>query len=884
MFAGTLTTDFGVRSRWNPSSVTMRRTIVVALTGFIAIVNIFMFSAYVALSRSDTLREGEEDLGTTYAAISVPLDGTVRKISTLLHRAAASARGDGMHRLADKGLMSDLDHTAEVTRLFIFTRNGRSYEAAAGFMLPTPSASAPDLPQTVLKPDQLSFYRGRPDGSEFDGKLIAALSGRGTLTYAAGVIDQRIDALTNLPRAIGANVSVALVGAHDEILVRSTAARSLSADDLAIARGNRQNPDESQFYSLSPLSGTDLHILIAIDNGADFDALMKKIDLATAILIMLLLGTLTLGAFLINWDGRSSDVAQSLLAEAGEAVREIERQANVLHAIEAGLPILMYQRENVDGAWVYQFFSGDDALFLGYRPDEIYGPHGRNTSLVHEDDREQLKKMRDAIFRSGGGSWTWEYRMLTRDGEIRWIRAAGQIFVRDGVETSSVGMLLDVSDEMSANQLAQDAYQFDKLTGISTRAYFEETVGIVLHHIARSESAAVLICDIDGFTEINEAYGYETGDRLLCEMVETAKNLLRSDDVLARLGPDTIGVLATIKDESDNVVLAEKLMAALERRYDINGHHIALTVSIGVTVASNGGEKPSDLLRYAEIALDRAKEAGGSTYRLHSDEMSTAALALASSKERLRDAVEHEQFELYYQPKVDVASGRVAGCEALIRWNHPELGFQSPAEFIPLAESTGLIVKIGEWVVRAACRQHARWHAVGFDPGPISVNVSPIQFARTDVPAMIRRVLKETGVPGSALHVEITESAMVSFSDEFLHVLEEIRELGIEIELDDFGTGYSSLSYLRRLPLSVMKVDQCFVRGALTNSSDAAIVHAVIQLAREFGLRTIAEGAETPEQVKFLKAAGADSVQGYFFSKPLPAGDFAQFVNARTAA
>jgi EAL domain-containing protein (putative c-di-GMP-specific phosphodiesterase class I) len=312
---------------------------------------------------------------------------------------------------------------------------------------------------------------------------------------------------------------------------------------------------------------------------------------------------------------------------------------------------------------------------------------------------------------------------------------------------------------------------------------------------------------------------------------------------------------------------------------------LTITLSAGVAVPHDARTTVNDLIQEAESAAERARDAGGNRCLAYSAEMTRESSARVALRGGLRDALERgDQFELQYQPQVNLRSGRIVGCEALLRWHHPADGLRPPGEFIPLAEQSGLIVPIGRWVMLEACRQYVAWRDAGLPPIPISINVSVVQFARSNVLDLIAQALRTTGAPPGAIDIEITETVLADCSDRFVEELEAIRRLGVGIQLDDFGVGFSSLGYLRRLPLSILKIDQSFVRGALANPKDAAIVRSVVDLASNLGLSTIAEGIETAAQLTFAREAGCDAMQGWYVSRAMPAADFSRFLVDQAAS
>jgi EAL domain-containing protein (putative c-di-GMP-specific phosphodiesterase class I) len=368
------------------------------------------------------------------------------------------------------------------------------------------------------------------------------------------------------------------------------------------------------------------------------------------------------------------------------------------------------------------------------------------------------------------------------------------------------------------------------------------------------------------------------GDDVLRAVGMTLSKDVKGAHDVARLDADKFAFVVDVKTVEEAMALAADAVNALGRSHKIEGHSIELSVSAGVAVPRHFTVGASDLMHDADSALERARSAGGGAFRLYSDEMGIESTARATLKEQLREAIDRGEFELHYQPKIDLATQRVIGCEALIRWKHPAFGYQAPGRFIPIAEQSGLIVPIGAWVVAEACRQYAAWRAAGVPVVPIAVNISAVQFARCDVYELIASAMAASGTPAGGIDIEVTESLFIDCSSELVATLQNIHRLGVEIGLDDFGTGFSSLGYLKQLPLSIIKADQSFVRGAVDNASDAAIVRSIVRMTSELGLRVIAEGVETLEQVQFARAAGCAEAQGYYFSPPLMAHDFAWYL------
>jgi diguanylate cyclase (GGDEF)-like protein/PAS domain S-box-containing protein len=555
-----------------------------------------------------------------------------------------------------------------------------------------------------------------------------------------------------------------------------------------------------------------------------------------------------------------------------EERNELRRQNEFVRAIDDSLPVIMYERIIMGDDWEYRFTSDRFVEVFGYPPD---GPGRTWSKLLHPDDRARISRSYARALSLGGGTWRAEFRARTILGNVAWFRAMVRIEVRDGREVRSIGILHDISDEKLSEERAARIRERDELTGLSSPNRLERTLAAALERwIATGRCFAVVVVDIDEFREFNAAYGVEAGDSVLCGMAKTLRDLARADELVARIGWDQFAFVGFSESLAEGRTFAQLLVDRLSVAYPVGDASVTVTVSAGVALPEDPDTTSAGMLHNASIAVAAATAAGGHTERAYSTAMGADNLARMTLKTDLRDAEALGQFELYYQPKVDIASGRVSGCEALIRWNHPTLGLQPPVMFIPASEATGSIVPIGEWVLHEACRQSVRWRQAGIAAVPIAVNVSAIQFASTDVFEVLWRAFAATGAGPGAIDIEVTESVFIGFSDELVSTLAKIRGLGVEIALDDFGTGFSSLACLARLPLSILKIDQSFVRGAVSNSSDAAIVRWVVRLARELGLRAVAEGVETEEQLEFLRSIGCAEAQGFYYSGPVPADDF----------
>jgi diguanylate cyclase (GGDEF)-like protein/PAS domain S-box-containing protein len=426
----------------------------------------------------------------------------------------------------------------------------------------------------------------------------------------------------------------------------------------------------------------------------------------------------------------------------------------------------------------------------------------------------------------------------------------------------------------SEEQLRQLAH-YDNLTGLPNRVLFLDRLDQALSQARRNTwTLAVMFLDLDRFKNVNDTLGHGAGDLLLRQLSERIAACVRSGDTVGRLSGDEFAVvLSSLTSPEDAGIVAQKMMAALTRPFDLDGKEVFASASIGITLYPGDANEREALLRNADTAMYRAKEMGRNRVQFYTPEMNARAMEKLDLENSLRKALLRSEFELHYQPKVSLANGEVTGVEALLRWRHPELGTMAPAEFIPMLEETGLIIPVGEWVIRTACRQIRQWQAAGMRPARVAVNLSPRQFQASGLEATIARILEEEGIEHQLLELEITESSIVADTEEATRTLEILNSLGVRVTIDDFGTGYSSLSYLKRFSVDALKIDSSFVRDITTDPDDAAITKAIITMAHSLELAVIAEGVETEEQLRFLSANGCDQVQGYYFSCALPAAE-----------
>ncbi|WP_281984626.1 putative bifunctional diguanylate cyclase/phosphodiesterase [Azonexus hydrophilus] len=511
----------------------------------------------------------------------------------------------------------------------------------------------------------------------------------------------------------------------------------------------------------------------------------------------------------------------------------------------------------------------------GYSAEEVIGQSGR--FLVRDDFNQRgLGTIREALrCRREAHAILRNYR---KDGSLFW----NELFiapVRDesgSMTTHFVSILNDVSERISYEQQLEFHANHDALTGLANRNLLNDRIAQALAQ-ARADGllVGVLLLDLDRFKLINDGFGHSPANELLKSVAHRLNQSVRDTDTVARLGGDEfVVVIGRLQSADDLSIVAGKILRSLNQPFIMEGKEIFVTASVGAALYPRDGDHGEILLRNADVAMYRVKEHGRNNYRFYAPEMTHMAIDRLDMEGNLRRALERDELQVYYQPLVDLGSGGIVGAEALVRWQHPRIGMIQPGEFIPLAEDTGLIIPLGQLVLRQVCTDILDWQAADLPPVKISINLSARQFRQDDLSATIRNVLDETGVEGGRLAFELTESMVMHDVENTLVTLRELKKLGATISLDDFGTGYSSLSYLKRFPIDTLKIDRSFVRDIHQDKDDAAIAHAVIAMAHKLGIKVIAEGVETRDQLRLLSEFSCDEIQGYLFSRPVPVGEF----------
>lgn len=526
---------------------------------------------------------------------------------------------------------------------------------------------------------------------------------------------------------------------------------------------------------------------------------------------------------------------------------------------------------------IVEFNRAAEQVF-GYTKAEVLGAP---IDLLYADTSEgrQLHK------NTQDGGFTGEVANKKKNGDIFYSYVSASV-MRDatGAPVGVMGISRDITERKRAEEIIVRQAYHDALTNLANRRLFMDRLTQALTRVQwHKRIVSVLFLDLDHFKSINDALGHSVGDLLLQAVAGRLTTCVRQGDTVARLGGDEFAIaLADVARTSDIPKVAQKIIDTLSRPYVLEGRELFITTSIGICIYPDDAQDAETLVKNADVAMYRAKKHGRNNYQHYSPDMNAQAFERLAIETSLRHALEREEFFLEYQPQVDIETGRIIGYEALVRWRHPDLGVMPPGKFIPLAEESGLIVAIGEWVLRSACAQNKAWQAAGFPPIRVAVNVSPRQLRHESLLGAVGRALRETGLHPNWLELELTESIMQD-ADEAIRLLSQLQAIGVQIAIDDFGTGYSSLNHLKRYPIHKLKIDQSFVRDVTHDPHDRAIVTAIIALAHSLNLKAIAEGVETEEQLAYLRSLKCDEAQGYFLGRPMPAQNATKLLAQVTA-
>jgi diguanylate cyclase (GGDEF)-like protein/PAS domain S-box-containing protein len=557
--------------------------------------------------------------------------------------------------------------------------------------------------------------------------------------------------------------------------------------------------------------------------------------------------------------GLASSIASKTESEKGNS-----SQNSIPSLDEHYREVLAFQPET------FQFVKANSLACMdtGFTPEEIR--QKTFIDLAPTLDPKKLSRMCDSLINNIRPLVSFETTFYRKDGTTYPAECKLQLVRPKDSQAEILVWVQDITErKQMENTIRQMAY-YDSLTGLPNRNLLNDRLAVALANASRNnQKVAIFFLDLDHFKTINDSLGHEAGDQLLQQVSLRIRKIMRKQDTIARMGGDEFIVLIPgLLDTDHTARLAEKILDAITPVFKIGENELYVGCSIGISIFPDDGMEIKTLLKNSDLAMYRAKEKGRNTFQLYTPSMNFKAMERLAVEKNLRKALDREEFELYYQPKVDLKSGQIAGMEALIRWDSPELGLVMPDQFIPIAEETRLIIQLGHWVLVTACRQARLWQEAGLPQIPISVNLSVVQFTHPNLVSEIDKVLKQMKIPAHQLELEITESVLMQDTTLAVSILNKLSQLGIKISIDDFGTGYSSLNYLKNLPLDYLKIDQTFIKD-FSLQANSAITKAIVTLAQSLNMKTIAEGVETEEQRKFLAELNCDVAQGYLFSKPI---------------
>jgi len=580
----------------------------------------------------------------------------------------------------------------------------------------------------------------------------------------------------------------------------------------------------------------------------------------------------------VERDSAGSPLRMAGTARDITAIRRAERERRV------ALEVLRSMSEAVGVIDLeFRFISVNPAFsrITGYSEEEVVG---QNSKLLDSSQHSQdfYRRVRDILERTG--HWAGEMWQKRKDSEefLGWIEMSE---VRDsqGLRSHFVAVVNDITDKKRAEQELRYLANYDTLTGLPNRALLSERLGRAIVRARRQETrVAVLFLDLDRFKDINDSLGHAAGDRLLKAAATRLQATVSASDTVARLGGDEFTVVLEDVESLPAVErMAREILNAFSMPLEVDERHdVSITPSLGISLYPDHALVPTDLLKFADTAMYQAKAEGRNTYQIYNETMDAESRRRATVLASLRKALDRGEFRLVYQPRMALADGRITGVEALLRWHSAELGEISPVVFIPLAEESGLILPIGDWVLEEACQTLKRWRNHGLTELSIGVNVSVLQLLRSNLPEHLTQVIEDTGVPANRIELEVTESMVMQNAEQTTNVLNELRKIGVSLAIDDFGTGYSSLVYLKRLPIDTLKIDKEFIGDLTKDPDDEAITATVITMGHSLGLNVIAEGVETEQQLSYLREQGCDEIQGFWLSPPLDAHRCLAFIRS----
>ncbi|GAA6172117.1 hypothetical protein NBRC116592_17870 [Colwellia sp. KU-HH00111] len=630
-----------------------------------------------------------------------------------------------------------------------------------------------------------------------------------------------------------------------------------------------------------------LFAIIGTKNGYGPFAIGSEIE--AVLLLQSFIAVMMLATLIITASIQEKKVANKQLAKSQLALKTlVAQQSGDLQqaADELKLAEIVFQESIVpiiiaDGNALILRVNPAFTNVTGYSIDEVVG---KNPRLLQSGKHDEVfyKNLWSSI--TEHGSWQGEVWDRRKNGEVypSWLTMAA---VRD--EQLKIAQYICIFDDISAKKVDEDRIfklaHFDIVSGLHNRASFHEQLELAINYADRQQhNLSLLYLDLDNFKLINDASGHLIGDLLLKHVAQRLKHLIRDEDSIARIGGDEFVILVMGTNNSKNVAgIAEKVLKEIAKPILLGNTEVVVTSSIGISTYPVDGTDADSLLRNADIAMYRAKDSGRNRFQFFTAEMNLQAEDRLLLENDMRKGIAAKEFVLHYQPQVDLASNKIIGCEALVRWQHPTRGLIPPNLFIPIAEESGLIKELGLWVMEEACKQQVQWCELGLPKLKMAINISSRQFLSNNLTKQVEEVIKLTGITPAYLELELTESSIMEHVEENIQVLQYLNNMGVLLSIDDFGTGYSSMAYLKRFPINKLKIDQSFVADLATDTDDAAIVEAINVLGHSLHLTVIAEGVETKAQLDFLNLIGCDQIQGYYFSRPIDAAAFEKVLSAQ---
>ncbi len=570
---------------------------------------------------------------------------------------------------------------------------------------------------------------------------------------------------------------------------------------------------------------------------------------------------------------REARDAELRLQEEHHARNKVEEELRTAFIIESSADII--SRQTPDGRFLY--VSHASLPLLGFKPAELIGQ-----SIYDLIDREVVGEIRElqSMLMMESGMSTLSYRLQKKDGDYAWFETTSRAIRKEDEIEEIVNVSREINDRKRAEEQIEHQVYHDVLTDLPNRLLLEDRASVALARARRNNTlVAVMFLDLDRFKTVNDTLGHAIGDQVLQATSKRLAETIRAADTLARIGGDEfVALVGDLSDTREAVKVAQKVIASMELPLLVDSHEIHLGISVGIAIYPMDGASIEALLRCADRAMYRAKLLGGTSHELHTAAMSANGDELTILESDLRHAIERGELEVFYQPQLDLQTGRIVGAEALVRWRHPTRGLMLPDSFIPVAEDSRIIMRLGAFVLERACRDLTGWLASGLAEIRVAVNLSAIEFQDRNLVEMVRRILEETGAPAHLLELEITETSLMRNAERTLDMLGQLKAMGIQLVIDDFGIGYSSLSYLQRFPIDSVKIDRSFVSGIDAKGGDHAIIAAVVQLAKALNLRVVAEGVESEEQLHLLREENCLHGQGFLFARPMGAADFQAFL------